>query len=451
MNPFARFETIVAFRFMREGMTQTLLIVFGVALGAGVIIFMSALLAGLQANIIRRTLNYQAPIQILAPDQVARPLRGESGDAVAAQVQPRSQQLRSVDQWQKIRADVERIPDVVGVTPVVTGPGFARRGEATKAVSIIGIEPESYFTVIALPEKIVAGRYDVGPIDIVVGIELAKDLGTSVGDKLSLSTASGGASTLTVAGIFDFGSKGVNERNVYVALRTAQNLLDLAGGATSLDVKVREPFAAETIAQMIRAANDLQVDSWIRTNAQFFSAMAAQILANTLIRFFVGLTVALGIASVLVVSVVQKSKEIGILRAMGSGRVQVLRLFLLQGAFMGLTGALFGSLLAWGFLLLWRGVARNADGTPMFVVVIDPSLFVIACIGATLVGILAARRPGPARCTPRSGGGDPWLIRARPRRCASPVCASPTASARPSRPRSCTESTSRCGAASSRR
>ncbi len=61
---------------MREGLTQTLLIIFGVALGGGVIIFMSALLAGLQANIIRRTLNYQAPIQILAPDQVARPLRG---------------------------------------------------------------------------------------------------------------------------------------------------------------------------------------------------------------------------------------------------------------------------------------------------------------------------------------------------------------------------------------
>ncbi len=121
-------------------------------------------------------------------------------------------------------------------------------------------------------------------------------------------------------GIFDFGNKGVNERNVYVALRTAQNLLDLAGGATSIDVKVRDPFAAETIAQTIRESGDLHVDSWISTNAQFFSAMAAQILANTLIRIFVGLTVALGIASVLVVSVVQKSKEIGILRAMGTSR-----------------------------------------------------------------------------------------------------------------------------------
>ena len=393
MNPFALFEWVVAFRFMREGLTQTVLIIFGVALGAGVIIFMSALLAGMQANIIRRTLNYQAPIQIFAPDQVARPLRDGESAAIAAQIQPRSQQLRSVDQWQKVRAEVLRVPDVIGVAPVVTGPGFVRRGEATKAVSIIGIEPESYFTVIALPDKIVAGHDDVGPIDIVIGTELAKDLGTKVGDKLALSTAGGAVSTLTVIGVFDFGSKGVNERNVYVALRTAQNLLDLAGGATSLDVKVREPFAAETVAQSIRAANDLQVDSWIRTNAQFFTAMAAQILANTLIRIFVGITVALGIASVLVVSVVQKSKEIGILRAMGGGRAQVLRVFLIQGGFMGLSGALFGSLLAWIFLLLWRGIARNTDGTPLFIVVIEPSLFAFACVAATLVGILAAVVP----------------------------------------------------------
>jgi lipoprotein-releasing system permease protein len=320
-------------------------------------------------------------------------LRDTEQAAVAAQIQPRSQQLRSVDQWQKVRADVERITDVIGATPVINGPGFAQRGDATKSVSIIGIEPESYFNVIALPEKIVAGRDDVGPIDIIIGAELAKDLGTTVGDKLVLATAGGINSTLTVIGIFDFGNKGVNERNVYVALRTAQNLLDLAGGATSIDIKVRDPFAAEAIAQTIRESGDLRVDSWISTNAQFFTAMAAQILANTLIRIFVGLTVALGIASVLVVSVVQKSKEIGILRAMGTSRAQVLRLFLIQGGFMGLTGSAFGSLLAWGFLLLWRGVARNPDGTPMFVVVIEPSLFAIGCLGATLVGLLAAVVP----------------------------------------------------------
>jgi len=185
----------------------------------------------------------------------------------------------------------------------------------------------------------------------------------------------------------------VNERNVYIALRVAQNLLNLAGGVSSIEIKVQDPFAAEFIAQTIQAETGLEADSWIKTNAQFFTAIAAQTLSNTLIRFFVGLTAALGIASVLVVSVVQKSKEIGILRAMGTSRMQVLRLFLVQGGVMGLSGSILGSLLGWGFLMLWRGVARNADGTPMFIIVIDPMPFVLATAGATLVGILAAAVP----------------------------------------------------------
>ena len=393
MNRLAFFEWIVAFRFMREGLMQTLLIILGVGLGGGVIIFMSAVLSGLQSNVVRRTLNFQAPIVILPPDQVARPLRAETRAEMAVQVQPRSQQLRSIDQWQKVREQVARTPGVVALTPVVSGPGFAVRGDANKAVTITGIEPETYFDVIALPEKVVAGRHHVGPLDIVIGTELSADLGAGVGDKLRLATASGAAATLTVIGIFDFGNKSVNERSVYIALRSAQNLLDLTGGVTALEVKVLDPFAAETIAETIRAGTDLQVDSWIRTNAQFFTAMAAQIVTNTLIRVFVGLTVALGIASVLVVSVIQKSREIGILRAMGTSRRQVLRVFLIQGGAVGLAGSVLGSLLAWTFLLVWRAVAKNPDGTPMFIIEMEPSLFAIATVGATVVGILAAVAP----------------------------------------------------------
>lgn len=392
MKRFARFEFIVAFRFMREGLMQTLLIVLGVGLGGGVIIFLSAILAGLQSNVVNRTLNFQAPIVILPPDQVARPLR-DGGTGIAAQVQPRSQQLRSIDQWQNVRDQVARMPGVSALTPVASGPGFALRGEANKAVAITGIEPETYFTVIALPEKIIQGTVDIGPLDIIIGKDLAEDLGVETGDKLRLATARGADATLTVAGLFDFGNKAVNERNVYISLRSAQSLLDLVGGVSSIEVKVDDPFAAETIAQTLRARTDLKVDSWIRTNEQFFTAMAAQIMTNTLIRIFVGLTVALGIASVLVVSVIQKSKEIGILRAMGTSREQIQRVFLIQGAVMGLAGAVLGSFLAYGFLLLWRSVARNPDGTLMFVIEMEASLFAIAALASALVGILAALAP----------------------------------------------------------
>jgi len=392
MNRFTPFEWIAAMRFMREGLVQTLLIIAGVALGVAVIVFMSAALAGMQTNIIRRTLNYMAPIVVIPPEQVARPLRDDA-TRTAALVQPRSQQLRSIDQWQKARAQIERLPDVIAVTPVVSGPGFAVRGDANKAVNITGIEPETYLKVIALADKIVAGKLSVASSDIVIGTELAKDLGANLGDKLRLASASGASQTLNVTGIFDFGNKRVNETNVYINLHVAQNLLDLVGGASSIEIRVRDPFEAETIAQAIQDETGQEADSWIKTNAQFFTAMVAQTLTNRLIRLFVGLTAALGIASVLFVSVVQKSKEIGILRAMGTSRGQVLRVFLLQGAVMALVGSLLGSGLSFVFLALFRSIARNPDGTIMFVIEIDAPLLAVTAVGATLVGLLAAALP----------------------------------------------------------
>jgi lipoprotein-releasing system permease protein len=392
MNRFTPFEWIAAMRFMREGLVQTLLIVAGVGLGVAVIVFMSAALAAMQTNIIRRTLNYMAPIVVIPPQQVARPLR-EDGKGSAVLVQPRSQQLRSIDQWQKVRAQIERLPDVTAVTPVVSGPGFALRGDANKAVNITGIELESYLNVIGLGDKIVDGRLSVASSDIVIGTELGQDLGAGVGDKLRLTTASGASATLNVTGVFDFGNKRVNEANVYISLHVAQSLLNLVGGVSSIELRVRDPFEAETIAQIIQDETGQEADSWIKTNAQFFTAMLAQTLTNRLIRFFVGLTAALGIASVLVVSVVQKSKEIGILRAMGTSSGQVLRVFLLQGAVMGLVGSLLGSGLSFVFLALFRSIARNPDGTIMFPIDIEPPLLLATAVGATLVGVLAAALP----------------------------------------------------------
>jgi lipoprotein-releasing system permease protein len=393
VSRFLTFEWIAALRFMRDGLAQTLLIIAGVTLGVAVITFMSALLTGLQANLFRRTLNYQAQIVVLPPEDVARPLRDTGAARSAAVVQPRTQRLHSIDQWQRLRVQIAKIPDVVAIAPVVSGPGLAIRGDANKAISITGFEPESYLRIIALRDKVVAGTANLTASDILIGTNLADDLGAKIGDKLRITTASGAAQTLQVAGLFDFGNKGVNSRNVYVTLRVAQSLLDVAGGVTSLEVNVADPFIAERVAQTIHAQTGLQADSWIKTNEQFFSAISAQTLSNNFIRFFVALTAALGIASVLVVSVVQKSREIGILRAMGTSRGQILRLFLIQGALMGLAGSVCGSLLGFVFLNFWRGIARNPDGTPMFVVNFEPQLFLYAAGGATLVGILAAMVP----------------------------------------------------------
>lgn len=371
---------------------QSLLIIVGVGVGVAVIVFMSALLSGLQDNLIKRTLSSQPHITLLPVEEVARPQQASAANT-ALRLQKNAQRLRTIDQWQTLRDRLQGWSEIAAVSPVASGPAFAIRGEASKAITVLGIEPERYNRVIALTERLTAGQLRVGAGEAVIGIELAKDLGAEVGDKLRLSVADGRSETLTITGLFDLGNKGVNARNVYVGLRTAQSLLDLVGGVSSIDLALHDLDLAEQLARRIAGETGLTADSWIKTNAQFVTALTSQRVSSNVIRFFIALSVAFGIASVLVVSVIQRSKEIGILRAMGATQAQMLRIFLLQGGIVGFFGSLLGSLLAWSLLVLWQLLARNPDGTAMFVISVEPGLVLTAAGGASVVGILAALLP----------------------------------------------------------
>jgi lipoprotein-releasing system permease protein len=393
MKRWLPFEWIAALRFLAEGRLQTLFILGGIAIGVGVIVFMSAMLAGLQANFIKRVLTSQPQIQLIPPDEVARPLRRGPDEVEAAIVQRPAQRILSIDQWPKVRAEMQSRPEIVTVAPTASGSALAIRGDASRAITVTGMEPEVYFKIVRVPEYIVAGEARLTSEDILVGTELAKDLGASVGDKVNVTTASGRNRILTVTGIFDFGNKGANQRNTYVALRTAQSLLNLIGGVTTIDLTVVDVYAADVVARDIEATLPVEADSWIRTNAQFFTAVQAQQATNTMIRLFVGLSVAFGIAAVLIVSVIQRSKDIGILRAMGTARGQILRVFLIQGGVLGFIGSLLGSAMGGAALVFWHSYARQLDGSELFPLILEPSLFVVAAALATVTGVAAAMAP----------------------------------------------------------
>jgi len=393
MNRFLPFEWIAASRFLREGRMQTSAIVLGIGIGVGVIIFMSAALSGQMTNISQRVLSAQAHIVLMPPQEVARPLRGDGIAVEAALIQKPFQRVRSIDQWQSIVKQVAAIPAVTAVSPMAAGAVLAVRGEAARSVTIQGVEAEQYFRIVPLPEKLVAGSARLGAEDILIGTDLASDLGARVGDKLRVADASGRGPTLTVTGILDLGNKGANQRLTFCALHTAQALLRLIGGVSSIDVTVRDIYAAEELASHISRVTGVQADSWIKTNNQLYLAINAQRIANTAIRLFVGLAIAFGIAAVLIVSVVQKSREIGILRAMGTSRAQVLRLFLVQGSVLGLVGSLVGSAIGAAAIVLWTALVKNPDGTPLFPLDLDPMLFAAAAVLATLSGLVAAYLP----------------------------------------------------------
>jgi lipoprotein-releasing system permease protein len=387
------FEWIAALRFLTEGRMQTAFILTGIAMGVGVIVFMSAMLAGLQANFIKRVLTSQAHIVLTPPDEVARPLRASATVFEAAIVQRPTQRVLSIDQWQTARTAMKARSDIVTVSPTASGSALAIRGDAGRSITLTGMEPDLYFQIVRIPDYIVMGEPRLDSDDILIGTELAKDLGTTVGDKINVSTASGATRVLTIRAIFDLGNKGANERSTFVALRTAQSLLKLIGGVTTIELTVGDIYAAETIAREIGSSLPVNADSWIKTNAQFFTAVKAQQSSNTLIRLFVGLSVAFGIAAVLIVSVIQRSKDIGILRAMGTSRGQVLGIFLIQGGVLGFFGSLVGSALGAGALVLWHGAARQVDGTELFPLLLEPTLFLSAAAIATVTGVLAGMAP----------------------------------------------------------
>ena len=213
---------------------QTAFIIGGVAIGVGVIVFMSAMLAGLQANFVRRALTGQAHIQLLPPKEVVRPLRAggrwRRGAVEGAILQSPLQRLKSIDQWQAVAAQIRRDAGGASCSPAATGPALAVRGDASRSISVIGIEPELYFRIVPMDEKIVRGSARLTGSDLLIGTELASDLGVGVGDKLRVTAATGAANTLTITGMFDLGNKGANTRTTFMALHTAQSLLGLPGG-----------------------------------------------------------------------------------------------------------------------------------------------------------------------------------------------------------------------------
>jgi len=387
------FERRVATRFLREGRMQTLLIIVGVAAGVAVVAYISALITGLQKNTLDKTLGAQAHVTLSAPDDAVTAARApDPGSSVLTQTQPRPQRARSIGNWQALVPLLEANAGVAAVSPMVSGAGLGTRGTASRSIAIVGVELERYERIVHLRSKLVAGSARLGPGEAIIGRELADDLALRVGDRMNIATGSV-TDSVRVTALADLGVRELNRRTVIVPLRTAQSLFGLPGGATGLELAVHDIWAAQTLAADLARRFPYKVESWQDTNAQLVSALNAQSVSTGLIRAVVMIVVALGIASVLVVSVVQKRREIGILRAMGATRGQVLRVFLLQGAIVGALGSTLGILFAVLLIRAFTTFVRGADGLPLFVISLAPALALQVAAVATLCGILAAVAP----------------------------------------------------------
>ena len=381
-------ESTIALKFMRQGLTQTILILVGIAVGVSVIVFITTLVTGLQENIIERTLGTQAHIRVQPADEINSFAPVAPGTISLTLEDKRAQRLRSINNWQQVMDALETLPEIRAVSPVVSGPGFARRGDVIKSITLVGMEPERYEKIIPISQDIVQGAFKVGAGDAVIGQQLADDLGIRVGNRMRIETGAGRGTVVTIAGIFELGVRELDSRYVYLDMKQTQSLVGLFGAVTVIDVAVNDLFDAENISKRLAKLTSLKSESWMKTNAQLMNALSSQTLSTSIINFFVALSVAFGIASVLAISVTQRTREIGILRAMGTTQQQMLRVFLIQGALLGMAGSAAGSFV--GSAMVW---AFNMFGPKLFYIPLRTDLIPIVMFAATLTGTLAAMVP----------------------------------------------------------
>jgi lipoprotein-releasing system permease protein len=229
---------------------------------------------------------------------------------------------------------------------------------------------------------------------VIIGSRLADELAVDVGERLILravrpasgSAAASAEAVVVVRGIFTLGVQAIDERVLYIELGTAKKLFDIQDGVSIIELKVDDVWQAPALADRLARATQLKASSWLERNARLQEGLRAQASTAAMIKVFSLLTIAIGVASTLYLSVSRRRSEIGILRSFGIGRAAIIRAFVLQGVLVGAMGATTGIALGFGFAHVLLAVSMKANGVPS--IPIDPDLgeygwAVILAVGAS--------------------------------------------------------------------
>jgi lipoprotein-releasing system permease protein len=394
-----RFEARLALRHLTTGGGQTLLTIGAVAAGVVVIIFLTALIFGLQGRMTQTLTDALPHVTVRVKDLEPTPLneiRNLPDELSSSRIEQQAPQEKNIDDWQHVTDLIATIPNVRVVLPAVQGQGFASRGGNPRGVTVTGADPEMQDEVSPVTSELIAGKYvGMASDDVVIDFELARDLSLSVGDRIRLTSSTGNTESLTVAGIY---SRGQGRGNAYVTLRTGQSLFGLGNSVNVIFVKVFQLFGSDKVADRIEAMVPYEARSWSREFPQFVNMMRMNAASAYMISGFSLIASSFAIASVLIVSVMQKSKQIGILKSIGATNSQIGRVFTLEGLIIAITGAIVGALL--GVLIVWlvslplQPTARPGRAPdPVFPVQILPVYIFGAMLSAIIATVVAAVFP----------------------------------------------------------
>ena len=295
------------------------------------------------------------------------------------------------------RATMDRIAqneDVVAATPYIESQIMLSTEGGISGAILRGIDPVTAPGVIAIEKDLKIGELDEltagrdGMPGIVLGKELAKILRVTYGDPVIMLSPTGGDITplgmtpkmkrFVVVGIFEAGMFDYDSSFAYVSIGAAQDFLDLPDVISGIDIKVTDIYRAREVGGEIteELGGPFVALDWMEMNKNLFAALALEKVAMFIILVMIVFVAAFNIASTLIMLVMEKAKDIAILKAMGSTRASIMKIFVLEGTIIGAFGTAIGAIFGWGMCILLKHY---------HFIQLDPNVYYISALPVKIV------------------------------------------------------------------
>ncbi|MFO8017629.1 MAG: FtsX-like permease family protein [Promethearchaeia archaeon] len=373
----------VAWRFLKSNKSQTLLIILGISIGISVQVFVGILIQSLQESLVNSTIGNSSHITVLPDQGVSSRIDGYEGII---------EKLEEFDSMRavSIASDSNALTNVSGVDYSILVRGF----ELDKADKIYEIK-----------DNIIKGKIPENPNEVIVGKEFSQDLEVEVGEEFYIQGQGQEINDpVQIVGVYDLNVKSINEKWVITTLATSQEIFAEGNNTvTSIETQLDEDyiFEADTIAEEVESDLDndeLKIQNWKDQNQELLSGLQGQSISSYFIQIFVIMSVVIGISSVLAITVLQKSRQLGILKAMGITNKKASMIFLFEGLIFGICGALggvsLGLFLLAGFNFGTGGSVITLSIDPIFII-ISGLISIIACVIAALLPAVKSSKLDP--------------------------------------------------------
>ncbi|MGS0971944.1 MAG: ABC transporter permease [Candidatus Izemoplasmataceae bacterium] len=352
------------------------MIILGISIGVSVQVFIGSLIQGLQISLVDATIGNSSQVTITREDDT-----------------------EYIDDYQNITSEfLNQYEDIDVVSYAIDQPGTLIDDGETNPVLLRGFDQERSNAIYQFDEKLIEGRLPSSDNEVIVGDVLFEDMNLAIGSSYEMNVVNIGSVMVEIVGVYDFGVTAIDESWMISNLGTVQSLIGVGDVVSRIEMQVSEPFDADIIMRGLQSdlGNDFEVTNWKDQNADLLSGLNGQSVSSIMIQVFVTLSVVLGIASVLAITVLQKSRQLGILKAMGIKDKEASLIFLSEGFFLGVFGAIGGVSLGLGLSYMFTKFAVNPDGTPVIDLYIDPQFIMlsagIAILAASLASLIPARR-----------------------------------------------------------